>query len=161
MAIDRQRGKLDILYLAVSEPTAATDPNDAAYTRIGLLQDLGDEFTNETDTTADRDTGTHEDAVTTTQSSGVDITCNVQKSDGGTVREDIGQRSVRDAALAQTEVWWLINPEDDQGSTIAGLEGVHSNGFVESFSYTRNQGDFKQFEASLINRSAPSFFTTT
>ena len=159
---DRQRGQFDILYVTTTDPTSGTntDPTDPAnYTRVGLLQDLGDEFTNETDTTVDRDTGKHEDAVATTQSSSVDVTCNVQKSDGGTPGEDAGQLIFRNAAQDQDRVWFLINPEDSGGSTRTGLELVHGSGVVESFSYTRNQGDFKQFESSLTNKEQPTYTT--
>jgi len=160
---DRQRGKFDILYATTTDPasgtnTDKTDPTN--YTRVGLLQDLGDEFTNETDTTVDRDTGTHEDAVATTQSSSIDVTCNVQRVDsGGSTGEDAGQLIIRDAAQNQDRVWWLINPEDSVGTTLTGLELVYGSGVVESFDYTRNQGDFKQFEASLTNKEQPTYQT--
>jgi len=160
MSIIRQEGEFDVLYVATSEPSTKTDPSDSAYTRVGLVDDLSDELSNEAQSTLDRDTDTHEDVSYGQQSSSASITANVQEEDdGGTTTEDAGQIDLRDAAIDQDIVFWLINPEDGDGNTVTGLDGVHAESIVESFNYTRNAGEFKQFEVDLTNRVQPTFFT--
>lgn len=99
-------------------------------------------------------------------SGSVDIAPRLQADIGGgnvvslkTTGEDPVQLVLRDAAINQNEGWWLIHPEDGDGNAQTGLEGGHGRAIVEDFNYTRNAGDFKQFELSLTNKDTPSFFT--
>ena len=96
------------------------------------------------------------------QSSSLSLTCNVQKeNDSNTVQEDAGQILLRDAALTQDRVYFLIQPEDDTGSPLTGLEGVSGSGVADSISNTRNAGEFKQFDMSLTGGEQPNFFTVS
>lgn len=161
MPIKRQEGEFDILYVADSEPTTKSDTGDAAYTRVGFVQDVGDELSNEAQSVTDRESSTHQSVIYGTQSSGFDITCSVkEESSGGTTEEDPGQIDIRDAALNQNQVWWIIEPEDGSGTTVTGLERAYGRSIVESFNYTRNAGDFKEFQASFTNKDAPTYETT-
>jgi len=163
MSIRRQEGENDVLYVTTTDPgstSARKDPSN--YTRVGLLADLSDDISNETQSTLDRASTQHESVIYGQQSSSVDFTCNVQKEDSsGTTTEEPGQIIVRDAAVDQDVLHYLVLPEDDQGNKISGLEGEYGAVVVESISYTRNAGEFKQFEASGAGRKQPSFFTTT
>lgn len=100
-------------------------------------------------------------------SGSVDIAPKIQSATGGgnvvsvvNDREDPVQLVIRQAALNQRRGWWLINPEDGSGNTQTGLEGVYGRGVVESISNTRDAGEFKQFEFSITNGIAPTYFTT-
>jgi len=161
MSISRQEGEFDILYVTDTDPGSATARKDSSnYTKVGLLGDLSDELSNDTQSTLDRASSQHESIIYGQQSSSVDLTCNVQKEDsGGTTTEDAGQIILRDAAVNQDIVHWLIVPEDSSGTEITGLEGEYGASAVESISNTRNAGEFKQFEVSLTNRKQPSYYT--
>jgi len=162
MSLRRQEGENDVLYATTSDPGSGNykDPNN--YKKVGLLSDLSDEVSNETQSTLDRASTQHESVIYGQQSSSVDFTCNVQKEDSsGTTQEDQGQIEVRDAALNQDVLHYLVLPEDDQGNKISGLEGEYGAVVLESITNTRNAGEFKQFEASGAGRKQPTFFTTT
>lgn len=244
MSLRRQQGEFDIFYWSRFEPTSGTNPkqNPGNYSRAGLMSDLSDEISNETQSTLDRASGQHESVIYGQQSSSEDLTFNVQESrdSGGSITndptvqaasqgassvtidtdtddevslsagdmitfgshdyhylvrssltlgvsssgsvdispklqtalgggnqvsivtdaEDPVQLVLRDSSLNQREGWWLINPEDGDGNTQTGLEGVHGRAVIESINNTRNTGEFKQFEASLTNQIAPTYFTT-
>lgn len=161
MSLRRQEGEFDILYATTTDPgTASARKDPANYTKVGLLGDLSDEESNETQSTLDRASTQHESVIYGQQSSSVDLTCNVQKDNAsGTTTEDPGQIILRDASLNQNIVHWLIIPEDDQGNSISGLEGKYGAAVLESVSNTRNAGEFKQFEVSMQNRKQPTYFT--
>lgn len=165
MPIKRQEGEFDILYASTTEPTGTPSPPEeepSNYTRIGFVADLGDELSNEAQSATDRESSTHESVIYGTQSSGFTLTANTQEEDsGGTTGEDAGQLILRDAAIAQTIVYFLINPEDGSGTIVPDLEGVYGSCIVESFNYTRNAGEFKQFEVTCTNREQPTYFTAT
>lgn len=165
MPIKRQEGEFDILYVSTTAPSGTPSPPEeepSKYTYVGFVADLGDELNNEAQSTTDRESTTHESVIYGTQSSGFTLTCNTQEEDsGGTTGEDSGQLVLRDAAVAQTIVYFLINPEDGNGSTVASLEGVYGSCIVESFNYTRNAGEFKQFEVTCTNREQPTYFTAS
>lgn len=161
MSLRRQEGEFDILYATTTDPGSASAYKDSSnYTKVGLLGDLSDEQSNDTQSTLDRASTQHESVIYGQQSSSVTLTCNVQKdNDSGTTTEDPGQLILRDAAIDQDIVYWLIQPEDDQGSVITGLEGEYGSSVVDSVENTRNAGDFKQFDVSLTNREQPTYFT--
>lgn len=162
MSLRRQEGEFDILYVTTTDPgSASAYKDDTNYTKVGLLGDLSDEESNDTQSALDRASTQHESVIYGQQSSSVTLTCNVQKdNDSGTTTEDPGQIILRDAALNQDIVYWLIQPEDSGGSIITGLEGKYGNSAIESVENTRNAGDFKQFDVSLTNREQPVYFTT-
>jgi len=89
MGLRRQEGEFDILYWSRFEPTTGTNPKEdpANYSRLGLVGDLSDEISNETQSTLDRASTQHESVIYGQQSSGVSITANVQKTrdEGGSV----------------------------------------------------------------------------
>jgi len=82
MGLRRQEGEFDILYWSRFEPTSGTDPrqNPANYSRVGLLADLSDEVSNDTQSTLDRASTQHESVIYGQQSSSASLTCNVQKT---------------------------------------------------------------------------------
>jgi len=244
MGLRRQEGEFDILYWSRFEPTTGTDPKQdpANYSRVGLLGDLSDEVSNETQSTLDRASSQHESVIYGQQSSSIDITCNVLKSrdSGGSITndptidgaqsqedqtidistdaddeidvsdgdviaisghdhfylvrsslnlgngasntvdiapklqsdlsggetvslksdtEDPVQLVIRESATQQRGGWFLVYPEDDNGNALTGLEGEHGRVALDSFNYTRNAGEFKQFEASGTGQQQPTFFT--
>ena len=165
MPIKRQEGEFDILYVSTTAPSGTPSPPEeepSKYTRVGFVADLGDELNNEARSTTDRESTTHESVIYGTQSSGFTMTCNVQEeSAADATEEDAGQIDVRDASINQTIVYWLIEPEDGNGTTVVGLERAYGSAIVESFSYTRNAGEFKQFETTFTNREQPTYETTT
>jgi len=163
MSLRRQEGENDVLYATTTDPGSASARKDPSnYTKVGLLSDLSDEVSNETQSTLDRASTQHESVIYGQQSSSVDFTCNVQKENSsGTTTEDPGQIVVRDAALNQNVMHYLVLPEDDQGNKITGLEGEYGAVVLESITNTRNAGEFKQFEASGAGRKQPTFFTTS
>jgi len=161
MSLRRQEGENDILYVSTSDPGSTSARKDSTnYEKFGLLSDLSDEVSNETQSTLDRASTQHESVIYGQQSSSVDATANVQKeNDSNTTTEDPGQILVRDAAMDQDIVHYLIQPEDDGGTPVTGLEGEYGAFVVESISNTRNAGEFKQYEISGQGRKQPSFFT--
>lgn len=161
MGLERQEGEQDILYATTTDPgSASASKNDTNYTKVGLLGDLSDELSNETQSTLDRASSQHESVIYGQQSSSLDLTCNVQKeNNSNTVTEDPGQIILRDAAINQNTVYWLIQPEDSNGNPVTGLEGEYGSSVVESISNTRNAGEFKQFDVSLTHREQPTYFT--
>lgn len=85
MSLRRQEGEFDILYVSRFEPTSGTDPKQdpANYSRFGLLADLSDEVSNDTQSALDRASSQHESVIYGQQSSSETLTANVQKTDGG------------------------------------------------------------------------------
>jgi len=243
MSLRRQEGEFDILYWSRFEPTSGSNPkqNPANYSRVGLVDDLSDELSNEAQSTLDRASDQHESVIYGQQSSSASLTANVQdeRDAGGTITgdptvqsapqgdqsvtidtdsddsitlndgdiftfgshdfhyiarssldlgnsssgsvdiapklqsglgggnlvslqptsEDPVQLVIRDSGVSQRKGWWLIHPEDGDGNAQTGLEALWGLSIVESFNYTRNAGEFKQFEVDLTNKQAPSFFT--
>lgn len=92
MSLRRQEGEFDVLYWSRFEPTSGTDPkqNPDNYSRVGLLADLSDEISNDTQSTLDRASSQHESVVYGQQSSSESLTFNVQKtrSQGGSTAGD-------------------------------------------------------------------------
>jgi len=84
MSLRRQEGEFDVFYWSRFEPTSGTDPkqNPDNYSRVGLLADLSDEISNETQSTLDRASSQHESIIYGQQSSSESLTCNVQKARG-------------------------------------------------------------------------------
>jgi len=158
MGLRRQEGEYDILYVTDSAPTTATDSSE--YTRVGLLADLDTSLSNDAQSALDRDSSQHESVIYGQQSSAVNATVNVQEeTDGGSVEEDSGHILLRDAALNQDMVFYLVVPEDDTGTEISGLELEYGSFVVEEFSRTANSGEFKQYDISGTGREQPTFET--
>jgi len=161
MSLRRQEGEYDILYATTTDPgtdTARKDP--ANYTRVGLLSDLDTSLSNDAQSALDRDSSQHESVIYGQQSSAVNATVNVQEeNESGTTTEEPGHVLLRDATLNQDVVHYLIQPEDDTGSAITGLDGEYGAFVVEEFNRTSNSGEFKQYDISGAGRKQPTFFT--
>lgn len=161
MGLERQEGEFDILYVTTTDPGSASARKDESnYTKVGLLADLSDDMDNDIQSTLDRASTQHESVIYGQQSSSLDATANVQKENSSnTVQIDPGHKILRDAAVNQTIVHWLVQPEDSGGTEITGLDGQYGAGAVESISNSRNAGEFKQFDFSITNRKQPTYFT--
>ena len=60
MPLSRQEGEFDILYATTTDPgTTSARQDDTNYTRVGLLSDLSDEVSNDTQSTLDRASTQH------------------------------------------------------------------------------------------------------
>lgn len=157
MSLRRQEGEFDFLYVAASKPTDRE--TTAGYTKVGLLSDLDSSVSNDAQSALDRASSQHESVIYGQQSSVVNGTVNVKKEEGGTTAEDAGQVLLRDAAVDQDNIFYLIMPKDEDGNNISGLEAEYGSFVVEDFSRTANSGEFKQYDFSGAGREQPSFFT--
>ena len=159
----RQEGKFDVLYVSATDPASGTGTNPeqqaSNYTRVGLLDGLSNSLSNDTNSTIDRDSKTHQDVVASVQSSEVTITANVLKEASGTTGIDDGHVLVRDAAYNQDDLFWLIQGEDGSGTPVTDLEGVYGKSLVTDYEVTRDAGDFKQFDSTFTNKEQPTTFT--
>lgn len=107
MSLRRQEGEFDILYVSLYEPTDGTNPKQdpANYSRFGLLADLSDEISNDTQSTLDRASTQHESVIYGQQSSSETLTANVQKEDGaGSVTGDPSADGAQTAGAKSLDV---------------------------------------------------------
>jgi hypothetical protein len=147
-------GKEPELYVSTSEPTSPTESTE--YDRAGLIVDLTPiELENEEISAVDRDDGAHDSPVYGTQNSSWQLTANaLQEDTSGTVGPDVGQTMIRDAALNQNRIYWLIEPPPD-------LDGWHGQSIITNYNETANTGDVAQYDASFANVGAPTSYTNT
>jgi hypothetical protein len=148
-------GKEVILYVSDSEPASATDESN--YTRAGLVADLTPvELENEEIEAVDRDDGAHDAPVYGTQSSSWSCTANsLKEDDTGTVGIDAGHKLVRDAALNQDPVYFLMKP------STTDLEMVHGRSLLTNYSEQADTGSVKTWEVQATNVGKPTFDTVT
>lgn len=161
MADERIQGKRYTLYVTTTDPSTATgtspEQNKTNYTIVGKVANLSPTSSWSTIEATDRDAGSVVDALTDALTVGLDVSVNIQRDDGtGTIAEDAGHDILTDAhgTSAQDVVYWLILPEDPQGTTIIGLRGFYSKGRVESWNPGFDTGSTAQYEYTLGSAGA-------
>lgn len=156
MADERIQGKRYTLYVTTTDPSTVkgSDPehDPSNYTKVGKVVNLNPSSSWSPISISDRDSGAVVDELPDELTVGLDVTVNVQREDSaGSVGEDAGHDILIDAHDPDNQdvVYWLINPEDPQETTITGMNGVYSRGRVLDWSPGFDMGSAAQYSFTL------------